>query len=288
MARMSDTSANLKLSTSRTFHWSKFFFDRLTPDQKASVNHVHIFPQQQYFETLGKTLDLPSLSSIQARTLTLTFRYSDWWGWESPLGSSSQLAMCPWIEDRCSKAVMEQQPLRPDLRFVQENMKKGTWGYEIGTVKGLEELIIEFETDVLKKEQLGAVAERAKGWRFLLNAMANEDEDVETQAEKNGNARVLVWKPPLQISAWIGPRDLKEPILGLDGKVRETSWRDREMENIVCYPLSKDLLHNPSPQHQQSRIHLHFHLNLHPPPPYLPINNQPLHSKLPPPLQPHA
>ncbi|RMZ82356.1 hypothetical protein DV736_g6640, partial [Chaetothyriales sp. CBS 134916] len=60
-------------------------------------------------------------------------------------------------------------------------------------VKGLEVLRIEFETDVVKKEQLHMVLERAQHWQFLVH-------DAKAILETDGR---------VEHSEWVGPADLK-------------------------------------------------------------------------------
>ena len=63
----------------------------LNEEQRQAVEHVHLFAQQAYLEGLGQQTRLAPLAGITTRRLTLTFRHSDWWSWESPPESSDKL-----------------------------------------------------------------------------------------------------------------------------------------------------------------------------------------------------
>ena len=155
-------------------------------EQQQAVNYVHIFAQQAYLENLGRFSRLSSLV-ITTKQLTLTFRHSDWWSWESPAESSDKLGICPWLPSRVSHQTMLAQPLEPELHSIKEGMKQGTWGQQICQVKGLSVLRIEFEIDVVKKAQLQHVLERAKYWKFPLDGSNGVLEQV-------GDVRESSWE----------------------------------------------------------------------------------------------
>ena len=166
----------------------------LNEDQRQAVDQVHLFAQQAYLEGLGQQTRLPPLAGITTKRLTLTFRHSDWWSWQSPPESSDKLGICPWLPGRVSQQTMLSQPLKPDLGVLKEVMKEGTWGHQIRRVRGLSVLKIEFETDVVKKAQLQQVLERAKYWMFPLS---------DTSA-------TLVQVGEFRDSSWEGLADLKD------------------------------------------------------------------------------
>ena len=166
----------------------------LNEEQRQTVNYVRLFAQQYYLENLDQFSRLSSLASITTKQLTLTFRHSDWWSWQSPAESSDKLGICPWLPARTSQQAMLAQTLEPDLVFLNEYMKQGTWGFQISQIKGLSILKIEFEIDVVKKAQLQVVLERAKHWKFPL-------EGTNTALKQVGEIRE---------SSWVGLADLKD------------------------------------------------------------------------------
>ncbi len=109
-------------------------------------------------------------------------------------------------------------------------MIKGTWGWQISQVVGLEVFRMEFETDVIKKSQLEDV--RGTGevhWEFPTKC----------------GTQVLVFDGTLKTSTWEGPARLRDDSLvalrhvetalpGLqDGQrtyfVAEMTWRKRPL-----------------------------------------------------------
>jgi hypothetical protein len=165
----------------------------LNPEQRAAVQHVHLFVQQYYLEQMGIKDNISELK-FSTRVFTLTFRHSDWWSWESPPESTDKLGICPWVRERTSSQTMLAQPLSPALPDLKATMIKGTWGWQIGQIERLEVLRIEFETDITKKKQLDAVLERAKHWRFPVHG-------VDAVLETNGK---------IVTSEWTGPAHLKQ------------------------------------------------------------------------------
>ncbi|KAH6652581.1 hypothetical protein BKA67DRAFT_566944 [Truncatella angustata] len=166
----------------------------LSEPQRAAVQHVHIFAQQFALEGLGGATVPRSWGSIATRSLRLTFRHSDWWSWESPAESSDKMGICPWLRGRTSRQDMLAQPLVLSHEQIHEQMADGTWGYQVGLVRGLQRLEIEFETDVLKKEQLEKVLDRAQHWVFPLQ----------------GRDAVLMKHGDVVESYWDGMADLKD------------------------------------------------------------------------------
>ena len=158
----------------------------LNEEQQQAVKHVHIFAQQCYLEGLGHLNRLSPLL-ISTKHLTVTFRHSDWWSWESPAESWYKLGICPWLPSRVTHQTMLAQPLEPDFGVVRELLKQRTWGHQMGQVRGLQVLRIEFEVDVKKKAQLQAVLERAKYWKFPLK-------DTNTILEHIGQVRESSWE----------------------------------------------------------------------------------------------
>ena len=150
------------------------WFSTLHDEQKDAVQSVHFFVQQYALESIGSWPNLQQWS-FRTRQLTLTFRHADWWSWESPPQSSDQLGICPWLPDRVPHAKMVKEPLEPSLDYMASNMqRRQTWGWHVGMVAGLQNLVLEFETVVQKKFQLDTVVDRAKYWKFPLFADNHE------------------------------------------------------------------------------------------------------------------
>ncbi|KAI1860283.1 hypothetical protein JX265_005802 [Neoarthrinium moseri] len=146
--------------------------ESLSEEQKAHVQSVQVFAQQYILEQAHTiAVDrMPETGPLGFATkhFHLTLRNSDWWSWESPIESSDRLGICPWLRGRVSQQEMLAQPLRIPLEKLREHLHKGTWGWHICQLKGLQRLEIEFETDLLKRGQVEKVLERAKHWIFPL------------------------------------------------------------------------------------------------------------------------
>ncbi|OAL19632.1 hypothetical protein AYO22_09794 [Fonsecaea multimorphosa] len=174
-----------------TARWT-YWYVNLTEDQKSAVQTVHIFTQQCYLEDLLVT-DAWRFS-FRTSCLHLTLRHADWWSWESPVGSSDCLGICPWRPHRTSYQEMLFEPLEPSLAYIRDRMGERTWGGAVCKIRGLRKLVMEFEIDEKKKSQLQVVAERAKHWIFPLA----------------GEEFVLEWTGQLEESSWEGVRDLRD------------------------------------------------------------------------------
>ena len=156
----------------------------LNKEQQAAVEYVHLSTQQCYLEDIGNRMLLEL--RFKTNTFKLTFRHSDWWSWESPPESTDRLGICPWLPERVSHQAMLSQPLEPTIQQLRATMIKGTWGYQIGLIEGLEVLRVEFETDVAKKDQMQLVLARAKHWKFPLD-------DNSAVLESDGQIKEFEW-----------------------------------------------------------------------------------------------
>lgn len=144
----------------------------LTQTQQQSIENVHCFVQQFFLENwLAYQAAWEGLSS--AKRLTLTLRRTDWWSWESDVGSPDRLGICPWLPGRTTCQAMEAEPVDPTLEYIRSNMDQGVlpsrqrpFAVLIRNFPQLEVLEIEFEAEVKKKDQLVVVVDRAKGWKF--------------------------------------------------------------------------------------------------------------------------
>jgi hypothetical protein len=180
--------------------------------QQQSVKHVRLYAQQLHWENMGVKPLMPDLSVLTAKHFTLVFRHSDWWSWESPAESSDQLGICPWLPGRVTQRAMLAEPLETSLETIKAGMRRGAWGLQIGSIRGLDTFRIEFEIDIVKKGQLDIIVERAKHWRFPL-----QDDN-----------RVLVHTGQVREWHWEGLADLKHdnmPMLRVRS-ADDPSWND--------------------------------------------------------------
>lgn len=85
------------------------------------------------------------------------------------------------------------EPEQPSLSYIKDHMTPDTWGAQMGMITGLKVLEMEFETDLLKKDQLDSVVARAKHWKFPLN-----------------DGSVLEWTGRRTDHSWEGLKHLKD------------------------------------------------------------------------------
>ncbi|KAK7059668.1 hypothetical protein R3P38DRAFT_2495918 [Favolaschia claudopus] len=109
------------------------YFEKMTVEQRAAVKQVRFYTQLYWLEGRMKQ-EWPVGLSIPK--LVITVRHSDWWFWENS------------------------EPLRID--------DPDQWGAWVGSIPGLRELEIEFETIDAKKEELEERVRVALGWKFPL------------------------------------------------------------------------------------------------------------------------
>ncbi|KAJ5358511.1 uncharacterized protein N7496_010924 [Penicillium cataractarum] len=147
------------------------YFQKMTAKQRAQVRHIHLFTQQYFLEdnwwtriwagTLTNTGHRGSERApaypIAPKKLTITFRHTDWWFWEN----NDPLGIDPFRSGRTRAHEMG----RP-MRGVDEHEVNRAWGNQFIAMPGLEELVIEFETIMRKRDQLDAIIQRALSWKF--------------------------------------------------------------------------------------------------------------------------
>lgn len=144
----------------------------LTQEQQRAVEKMHFFIQQFYLESKRFDFTQAWQLSFWARKITLTFRRTDWWSWESDERSKDRLGICPWLPGRTTCQMMQAEPLDPPLDYIRSKIgQEGrvTWGRRVASLQCLEVLEMEFEAEMKKKNQLDVVVERAKGWKFPRN-----------------------------------------------------------------------------------------------------------------------
>lgn len=146
------------------------YFLRMTPKQRAQAQHIHFFTQQYFLEDnywsrvwqgLVMSTDgrrLRGECRIAPRKMTITLRHTDWWFWEN----NDPLGIDPFRHGRTRASEMDNP--RPPYDV------DSAWGNQFTSVPSLEELVIEFETVMRKREQLNDIVQRALQWKFPLQA----------------------------------------------------------------------------------------------------------------------
>ena len=138
------------------------FFNNLTAEQRGAVGELHFFFQQYHLEGVrfSPPLDPDSCRPMAAKKLKITMRHQDWYWWEH----NEKLGLCPWKRGRTEWNQMD----TPMPRTRMEWLSSQGWGAQLQYIQGLEELEMELETLVAKKEQMDGIVERAKKWIFPL------------------------------------------------------------------------------------------------------------------------
>ncbi|KAJ5382957.1 hypothetical protein N7517_000868 [Penicillium concentricum] len=146
------------------------YFRKMTPKQRAQVQHIHLFTQQYFLEdnnwsqiwdglTIGNDgPSLPGECRIAPKKITITLRHTDWWFWEN----NDPLGIDPFRPGRTRAAEMG-EAVSP------ENAAR-SWGNRFSSIPCLEELVIEFETIMRKRDQLDAIIQQAFEWKFPVQA----------------------------------------------------------------------------------------------------------------------
>lgn len=170
--------------------------------QRDQVHHIHLFTQQYFLEDSNKLwsriwegtiLDYTSTSpgddfraqlgrrrgfecgdpdggkdgekySIAPKKLTITFRHTDWWFWENdePLGINPFRIGRTRAHEMCHHQHSDRVngPLTPE--------PNKAWGNQFIHMPTLSTLTIEFETIMRKRDQLDAIIDQARHWKFPL------------------------------------------------------------------------------------------------------------------------
>lgn len=152
---------------------------------------------------------------LAPKKLTFTFRHTDWWFWEN----NDPLGMDPFRQGRTRAHEMD-RPAGP----TQEK----AWGNQFAFVPSLEEVVIEFETIMRKREQLDGIIQRALNWKFPMQV----DNSVYLVADPSSRSTY----------SWIGAKevDLKKGavpaprIIGRDGPPELTDIP--EPEPVLAVP----------------------------------------------------
>lgn len=146
------------------------YFCRMTPKQRAQVQHLHFFTQQYFLEDDcwsrvwgglrmgGDGRSLRGECRIAPKKMTITFRHTDWWFWED----DDPLGIDPFRPGRTRAAEMG--------KAACPHAAERAWGNQFISVPSLQELVIEFETIMRKRDQLDAIIQRALQWKFPMHA----------------------------------------------------------------------------------------------------------------------
>jgi hypothetical protein len=172
------------------------YFRQMAPKQREQVRHIHLFTQHFFLENNpwssiwdgmqiggdgdgdasgavgwgrgrrdrlrgGSGSGSGSVCRIAPRKLTITFRHTDWWFWED----DEPLGIDPF---RVGRTCAHEMRRTDDLNLGEEERERGAWGRQFVYMPCLEELVIEFETVMRKREQLDGIIERALEWKFPL------------------------------------------------------------------------------------------------------------------------
>ncbi|CAI7567599.1 unnamed protein product [Penicillium viridicatum] len=146
------------------------YFHKMTPKQRAQVQHLHLFTQQffledNYWSRIWEGLkigndgrSLRGECRIAPKKMTITFRHTDWWYWEN----NDPLVIDPFRPGRTHAADMG--------KAVCPHATARSWGNQFSSIPCLEELVIEFETIMRKRDQLDAIIQQALEWKFPIEA----------------------------------------------------------------------------------------------------------------------
>ncbi|PWY67219.1 hypothetical protein BO94DRAFT_528209 [Aspergillus sclerotioniger CBS 115572] len=181
------------------------YFSRMTAMQRGAVREVAFFTQQFYLEgSWGRalnSLDVPVNKGVFPKKLTLTLRHSDWWFWES----DEMLGIDPF--------------------------QRGRFVY----VPWLEELVVEFETVMRKRDQLDAIVKMARGWKFPLGGDGEGEWEGSGSEDEGGRVGRVPKLVPLRDDSGKGKGDGKED-LDYDPTVEEEyyvvfmTWKRQKVE----------------------------------------------------------
>jgi hypothetical protein len=164
----------------------QYFTRRLQPWQLQLVKEVHLFTQmfwlEQAFNALCKEDYMQGIEKLK-----ITIRRTDWW-WNE---RNVNLYIDPRRRSTNPHQMRQDMAREREGSFVPWEMEG--WGGAFTHLSGLKELDIEFETSDDKREELVAIVERAKGWKFpLRNGRALSSEGWEVR-ETNWQSPKNFW-----------------------------------------------------------------------------------------------
>jgi len=137
------------------------YFHRLPAWQKPLIKEIHLFTQLYWLEqSFPRLCGQDLMQNIEK--LKITIRRGDWWWNErnAPLGINPHRGngdvtgmYQDWAAEKNGRAIL---------------WNPNGWGCAFGKLKGLKELEMELETSDDKRDELMAIVEKAKTWRFPL------------------------------------------------------------------------------------------------------------------------
>ncbi|OQE30803.1 hypothetical protein PENFLA_c002G09345 [Penicillium flavigenum] len=202
------------------------YFRKMTPKQRAQVQHLHLFTQQYFLEDNhwsqiwdGLKIGDDGRSSrgecrIAPKKMTITFRHTDWWYWEN----NDPLGIDPFRPGRTHAADMG--------KAVSPHAAARSWGNQFSSLPCLEELVIEFETIMRKRDQLDAIIQQALEWKFPMQA----DKGLYLVADSTSK----------RAYTWIGAKEAElqrqRPVWPVDTEAGSESQSGQEQEQIPAAP----------------------------------------------------
>ncbi|KAJ6161433.1 hypothetical protein N7470_004829 [Penicillium chermesinum] len=154
-----------------------FWFYRAPPHVKNATSPVAYFqkmsPEQRAQVSLSKTI-IGTVSSgelkigdndergmrsdirIAPKKMTITLRHTDWWLWEN----DDPLGIDPFRQGRTHAA---------EMGNTNREYNPRAWGNRFMLIPTLNELVIEFETVLRKRNQLDSILQMAHQWKFPMD-----------------------------------------------------------------------------------------------------------------------
>jgi hypothetical protein len=162
------------------------YFEKFTPWQLEMVKEIHLFTQmfwlEQTFSSLCKQDFMQGIEKVK-----ITLRRSDWW-WNE---NNYPLGLNPKTGD--SNVSLMHQEMAAAKKGQGGPWKLTAWGTAFLHLESLKELEIELETSEDKLDELKAIVEHAKTWRFpFRNGMVLSTEGMEVK-EGSWSAPFCLW-----------------------------------------------------------------------------------------------
>ncbi|PYI29669.1 hypothetical protein BP00DRAFT_348177 [Aspergillus indologenus CBS 114.80] len=184
------------------------YFARMTPKQRGAVQELHFFTQQFFLEDSWAQVwtATSDVGALAPKRMTITLRHTDWWFWED----NEPLGIDPFRPGRTRADEMGVLPRRPLTAWEEGRV----WGNQFKLLPSLEELVIEFETVMRKRDQLDAIVQMARDWRFPVGVEDEETGEKVFLVAEEGSRRAYTW---------IGAKEeiLRNVVMGAAGRNRQ-------------------------------------------------------------------
>ncbi|RDL30711.1 uncharacterized protein BP5553_10056 [Venustampulla echinocandica] len=181
----------------------RYYFRRFTEWQMKSIKEIHLFTQLFWLENSFPRLCAQECLQGMER-MTITIRRGDWW-WNE---SNTPLGIIP--QRRHSDNAQMMKDWKDEKEGKQIPWDSKAWGSAFARLGSLKELVMELETSDDKKDELMAIVEKAKTWRFpYKNGTVLSAEGLREE--------VSTWQGPM--CNWSGHC----PYCGLRGKCKVVS-----------------------------------------------------------------